>query len=470
MAEESKWHWSSVLRYDAENKRALKELDLHPYNGELLTTAEYKAATHEAKKFERISKRWRPQLVRWRQDLAGQDEDRRDSAIAQIRLITDPDVAPAFEVVLGQKAPENEPDTFSTEVVRAISKLNDPRVDSALARRAVLSPWESTRRAAIEGLASRELFAYVPQVMSWTGFPIERTGEIHVDDDGNVYYEQERQNNGPLALDIHVDWVAYTLLHLKARSAAATWTGSVPLPVAIAQEHVKAVKRARARDEQDRQAVEQWNHDLPNQNSNAIALLKANTQVDCGDAIEAWWDWWRDYNELDARKQAPQYSYNNVHREVSVKCCFGKGTKISTLTGLVSIERILPGDRVLSLNPQTGELGYKLVLSTSVRPPSPMRNLTIGDEVILATRGHRFWQIGRGWQMSRQLETGVSLFTCAAPATIDSIADADDDQAYNLVVEDFHTYFVGEHRLLVHDNGAPLPVLGSVPGLQEVSR
>lgn len=105
-----------------------------------------------------------------------------------------------------------------------------------------------------------------------------------------------------------------------------------------------------------------------------------------------------------------------------------------------------------------------------MRPPSPERNLTIGDEVILTTRGQRYWQIGRGWQMSRLLETGVSLFTCATPATIDSIADADDDQAYNLVVEDFHTYFVGEHRLLVHDNSAPLPVLGPVPGISAAER
>ena len=38
-------------------------------------------------------------------------------------------------------------------------------------------------------------------------------------------------------------------------------------------------------------------------------------------------------------------------------------------------------------------------------------------------------------------------------------------EAYNLVVADFNTYFVGETGILVHDNTPRLPTRATVPGL-----
>ncbi len=37
--------------------------------------------------------------------------------------------------------------------------------------------------------------------------------------------------------------------------------------------------------------------------------------------------------------------------------------------------------------------------------------------------------------------------------------------AYNLVVADFHTYFIGEAKILVHDNTIHQPTDVVVPGL-----
>ena len=319
-----------------------------------------------------------------------------------------------------------------------------------------MSPWEETRKAAIEALSSRELSAYVPEVMNLTGLPIDRVGNVTSDEEGTVYYEQQWYIPGPLANDIHVDRSVFTSETIWPKpNRRITWMGRVPPVVAVAQDHELAMQMAADKNAEDALDVERRNHDVAIQNNYAIELLKANSGADCGDTIEPWWEWWRNFNELGEKSEAPQYSYGTYHYEAHVPCCFGKGTKVSTLVGLVAIEKILAGDRVLAQNPQTGELGYKRVLLTSVRPPSPMRKLTAGGETIPTTRGHRFWQVGRGWQMSKQLETGVQLYTCAAPVAIDNVEDIDDDQAYNLVVEGFHTYFVGEHRLLVHDNSAP---------------
>jgi hypothetical protein len=471
MEEEAKWHWRNVLNYDATNHRAMKELGLHAFNGTLLTTEQQNAAIREAKAFEAAAEVWRARLMRWRHDLAGKNEERRQGAIAHIREIDDPEVVLVFESLFQPKLRGDDSSTFSTEMVRVLSKLSHPKVTGALVRQAILSPWEETRKAATEALASRELGTYVPEAMKLTGMPMDRVSKVTWDQEGTVYYEQQLFSPGPLAENIHVDRSVFTLAHLALLKLPVPWPGRVPPAVAIAQDHELALQMAAEKNEQDQLDMERRNQVLANQNSSVIELLKANSGTDCGNSIEPWWEWWRNFNELGEKSEAPQYSYGTTHYyDATVPCCFGKGTKVSTLTGLVAIEKILPGDRVLAQNPQTGELGYKLVLLTSVRPPSPMRKLTIDGEEIPTTRGHRFWQVGRGWQMSKQLETGVQLYTCAAPAAIDRVEDIDDDQAYNLVVDGFHTYFVGEHRLLVHDNSAPLPVLGPVPGLQTANR
>ena len=147
--------------------------------------------------------------------------------------------------------------------------------------------------------------------------------------------------------------------------------------------------------------------------------------------------------------------------------CFVAGTKVSTLTGLAPIESIKPCDRVLAQDPVTGELAYKEVLATTVRRPSPIRKIDIGAETILTTRGHRFWLEGQGWRMAKQFKPGDRLHTIRGPVAIENLEDAEDQKAYNLVVADFHSYFVGEQRLLVHDNSVPRPAPGPTPGLAE---
>ncbi len=72
--------------------------------------------------------------------------------------------------------------------------------------------------------------------------------------------------------------------------------------------------------------------------------------------------------------------------------------------------------------------------------------------------------------MSKHLKPGQLLHGVKGAQAIEDNTEADDDKAYNLVVEDFHTYFVGSSRLLVHDNSAPKPVHGPVPGMSTVER
>jgi len=72
---------------------------------------------------------------------------------------------------------------------------------------------------------------------------------------------------------------------------------------------------------------------------------------------------------------------------------------------------------------------------------------------------------GTGWVKSRELQSGQILHGAAGPVHLSSVELAGEAETYNLVVADFHTYFVGYRKVLSHDNSMRLPTRAVVPGL-----
>ena len=99
----------------------------------------------------------------------------------------------------------------------------------------------------------------------------------------------------------------------------------------------------------------------------------------------------------------------------------------------------------------------------TLRPPAPMIAIGTGPHTLLATRGHPFWVNGQGWQMAKQLKVGAVLHGLNGAIVVDRLGEAPAREAYNLVVSDFDTYFVGDERILVHDN---LPLQKPRPSCQ----
>lgn len=135
-----------------------------------------------------------------------------------------------------------------------------------------------------------------------------------------------------------------------------------------------------------------------------------------------------------------------------------------TETGPVSIEQVRVGDRVLSQNAVTGELGYRFVLQTTVRPPSKTTRLGVRGEEIVATLGHPIWVNGIGWLMAKECREGDRLHSVHGAVPIDYIKEGPEGPAYNLVVDGWNTYFVGSNRVLVHDNQPRRMTQSVLPG------
>jgi Pretoxin HINT domain len=134
--------------------------------------------------------------------------------------------------------------------------------------------------------------------------------------------------------------------------------------------------------------------------------------------------------------------------------CFVAGTEIQTLDGTKNIEDIHVGDWVLSDDPNTvGDIEYKQVLNTFVKQTSNLVDIYIDGEMITTTEEHPFWVPDVGWVAAKDLHAG-SLLQTKYESWLDVdrvVKHSDTATVYNFEVEGFHTYFVSDLGLLVHN-------------------
>jgi len=186
---------------------------------------------------------------------------------------------------------------------------------------------------------------------------------------------------------------------------------------------------------------------------------------------KVWWQWWDEF--IDSPRLGEKTVVTEVEdniignpasglRHVS---CFGAGTPVWTDQGLVAIEKIAVGDRVLAKDIETGALAYRPVLKTTVRPPSELTTLRLSEETITCTPGHLFWSSGQGWIKARDLAAQTLLHTVTGNTLVWPGRKGPTGNAHNLVVADFHTYFVGKTGVLCQDLMAPKRMNILVPGL-----
>ncbi len=219
----------------------------------------------------------------------------------------------------------------------------------------------------------------------------------------------------------------------------------------------------------------------------ALILRSATGQQFDADPA-AWWKWWTEHTEVLVAGVKPTAI---VHHLVSINVadqglrtvassrqeslsspiqprydCFAAGTPVWTELGAVAIEQVQVGDLVLSRDVETGELAYKPVVRTTVRPAEQLISIRAGSENFETSGGHLFWVSGEGWVKSRDLQIGMVLHTAASPVRVSKVGQGGHAVTYNLVVADFNTYFVGARKVLSHDNTTRRPTQRVVPGLQ----
>ncbi len=140
--------------------------------------------------------------------------------------------------------------------------------------------------------------------------------------------------------------------------------------------------------------------------------------------------------------------------------CFVAGTMILTATGLVAIENIKAGDKVISTDEKTFETTEKIVLETYIREVEKLVHLTINGEEIITTFDHPFYVKEHGFVNACELWIGAILLD--SNGNILTVENTRLELAekpvlvYNFQVEDYHTYHVGECGVWVHNANCKL--------------
>ena len=168
---------------------------------------------------------------------------------------------------------------------------------------------------------------------------------------------------------------------------------------------------------------------------------------------------------------------------VGVKQCFKEGTLVACLNEngdevRKPIETVAVGTMVLAYDEETGEKAYKPVVQLSRNTTKEWYHIRVNGEEIVCTGGHPFYVLnaeenrkivryegvksdknGR-WIEAEELKVSDKLLLSdGSYGIINSIAVEtleNPETTYNFEVEDFHTYFVSESNVLVHNRcGTP---------------
>ncbi|MFG1891080.1 RHS repeat-associated core domain-containing protein [Micromonospora sp. NPDC049051] len=128
------------------------------------------------------------------------------------------------------------------------------------------------------------------------------------------------------------------------------------------------------------------------------------------------------------------------------------------------LEEIEVGDVVLATDPETGEQGPRTVTAVWVHDDE-LRDLEVTGGRLRTTEDHPYWNVtDQQWQLASELDPG-DLLRAADGSEVEVFGFIKGGSrvalAYNLTVDDIHTYYVvaGKTPVLVHNTG---PCLGPV--------
>jgi hypothetical protein len=436
-----------------QRQLAADMLDLRRVGDTWVSSQEVEAQRRELSASRKAYQKWEKRIRHWRRHIEGGVTQRREKALSELRAVASVDAITALESLLSPVSA-----AYAQEVVNVLQQISGAESTSALVRHALGAPWQEVADAAADALKERPKDDYVPTLLGALQKPLVTTFQIRSTNAGIVHEHVVMQENKQQNVVTQASFI-------DRRNDLAS--------------DVFDVAAARSRARQIEQEVRNSNRRRAIANERTFAVLERTTGEILRQDAAAWWQWWDDYNDVYTGEE-PKPTVYRQEEYVSVEPppvprrtseCFQAGTTVWTETGPTPIESVSPGDRVVAQNPTTGEVALKPVLRRTIRPPGNMMRVVIDGTPIVSTRGHPFWVNHYGWKMARELEPGQEVHSLDGALVIDSAERISQKfAAYNLIVQDFGTYFVTEKAILVHDNTGRANTVAIVPGLAKAEK
>ena len=482
MRDEERAHLMRIVELDWDNQEARERLGDVLVDGFWVTREEVEAFVWTLAETRKSLDEWSPQVQPIVNRLLRARQRAWELSRDELNAVRDPAAIPAVEAAFA-----GADEVAAQWYLDWLSSLDAWEASVALARQALSSGSPAVRARAQVHLQQRRIDDYAPALLSLLRADHDIRSSLFVTPLGGLMYvrraEVETQNDVRV-LNVAVAYGPERGMLLRRRGVVLRHRSSLidnPVLTHWAMAHLRQHYQARAssetRDVKGRVMVE---------NDRVIRTLSAAIGRDELTTSHDWWDWWNRYQQVYANGVKPQLEQDyeetwSVERRQGVRrtrerdiqttvancSCFAAGTPVITERGTMPIEEIQLGDRVLAQDVETGEIAYKPVFKTTVRPPVELVKITTKNSDLLCTGGHPFWIDGHDWLYASELLPGMKFHTASGSEEITAVEEAGrKEQAYNLIVADFHTYFAGETPVLSHDNTPRRPTNALVPGLQ----
>jgi len=482
--DQARAHWTKVLSLNPDQPEARRQLGFHKVNGTWLSQQEIADARAKVNNIQAAFYRWAPKLEELLKRLEGSNRRASELARQDLTAIKNPDAAPAVEAILCLQGGKT-----ALLGIELLKDMKAAEAAEALAWLATFSPWDPIRTAAVAALKEQPKHDYVPLLLGAMHAPIQARCELYDSPNGGFLVRRAMYQDGPEQRELAVSDVARPGVFLRPTGKSVGPVQLLENPSLrkeygrlLAEDRQRqlaqlAAARAKAMAQvcREQAAIAAQNLSTANLNARLCSILAEAT----GDAQpvspDDWYSWWNDYNEVKSQGDKPMkvtYQVSNQPvvtvaqaPELRACSCLVAGTLVWTELGSVPVEQVRVGDRVLACDCQSGQIMLKPVLKTIVNPGKPLLRLrTVGDTLDV-TGGHVFWVSGQGWVKARQLQPQMRFHTLKGTVDLTSVEPGGKQDTYNLVVADFHSYFVGKEKILTHDNTIRKPTNCIVPGL-----
>jgi len=510
LAELANMHWLHVLRFDQKHRPALSELKLTWHEGMLLTQEEAAQVKQRQRSLLKEKRAWRAKAKRLRRDLEQAELETVQAARKELLEIRDPAAVPALLEEFAEPAQsEAATNARRMQLVSVLGGIEGPQATEIIAQLAVESAEDSIRYSAIDQLKSKPLETYVPALLAEMAMPVDASVSINQVGNSIVnhysysqdtpYGEYQRDYQTSLTVPCK-RYLAADIYRYRQEVKKTVIPGKyhptfqcsghlvpakyVPEHTVVTTSHTREYVKTNYADHPDYQAnrqrtmqrsqtsagavgsrIAEFNNNLSHQNERIANVLIEVTGETLSAYPKSWWNWWGDYLErhpdvatVGTRQQLNSALLNQQPRGLA------RGTLIWTRQGKKSVEAVLPGDYVLAQDPRTGELAYIIVIAIATPKQMTVFKVDLSESELHCAPGHVVWTTGSGWQRVSKLIAGQSLHGATAEARIKNVDTAFNIDSYDLIVDRFHTFFVGEQGLLVHDATPIGPTYVALPG------
>lgn len=464
LPEQERAHLTQVLMLAPPNfdsKPIYKRMGYRLVGGRWLTTSDQRELEASARRQQQQLREWRTVAERISRNW-NINAKQRKTAEAELKGIENATAIPAL-LNLSQTD-----ESLAQAICGQLANLPSFEASQALATIAVQSEWLSVRETAAKCLKNKRIDDFAPILLAEMR-TLFRTDKSPGNPKPNLMIREQADRYLAVDPDVVPVGVLVTINYSVKRDRIMSFSSPIPTG-----------RNATDRDRAVGDSIEKIHQQLDLENDlaeeynirAAKVLAEVTCQPECVDPTY-WWAWWNLYTgtqpipkKCQLIRPGPQVP---VPVGIRVTCCscLTAGTPICTRQGFVAVDKIQVGDEVLSKNINTGEIDYRPVLQTTERQAVPVTKFVVAGTPVTASEGHHFWVSGTGWSKTRELAAGQPIHTATGMARIESAAlEAEPAPVYNLVVADFHTYFVGRGMILSHDVMQPAPTNVKVPGLE----